>query len=298
MENCIFCEIVKGDSPASIVFEDQICVVFMDIQPVNHGHALVIPKVHAASLSELAPDIGGYLFQAAQRTAQAIRSSSQMRCEGINLFLADGEAAGQEVFHVHLHVIPRYSGDGFGFNFSDRYWQKPSREELDASAKTIITGLVQQQDEVEAFWQAYTASLPDGVRPPGSYDVWAFGDTEEMANELGQLVRAGIKTATCSLLWEYEAEGDEDLPKAGDVSVITNGQGAPLCVIETVEVEVKAFGQVDEAFAYDEGEGVRSLAYWRSAHWKSFTRVCGSIGREPTETMPLICERFRLVFPK
>jgi uncharacterized protein YhfF/diadenosine tetraphosphate (Ap4A) HIT family hydrolase len=297
MDNCIFCEIVKGDSPASIIFEDQTCIAFMDIQPVNLGHALVIPKVHAASLSELNPDIGGHLFQAAQRTAQAIRKS-QIRCEGINLFLADGEAAGQDVFHVHLHVIPRYSGDGFGFNFSDQYWQKPSREELDASAKIIVAGFVEQQPAVEAFWRAYTASLPEGVQPPDSYDVWSFGDTEEMADELGQLVQAGIKTATCSLMWEYEAEGDEDLPRAGDVSVITDGQGVPLCVIETVEVEVKPFDRVDEAFAYDEGEGDRSLAHWRSAHWKFFTRVCGSIDREPVETMPLICERFRVVFPK
>ena len=297
MDNCIFCEIVKGDSTASIIFEDQTCLVFMDIQPVNPGHALVIPKVHAASLSELDPDIGGRLFQAAQLTAQAIRKS-QIRCEGINLFLADGKAAGQDVFHVHLHVIPRYSGDGFGFNFSDQYWKKPSREELDASAKNIAAGFVEQQPAVEAFWRAYTDSHPEGVRSPDSYDVWSFGDTEEMADELGQLVQAGIKTATCSLMWEYEAEGDDGLPKAGDVSVITDGQGAPLCVIETVEVEVKPFGQVDEAFAYDEGEGERSLAYWRSAHWKFFTRVCGSIGREPVETMPLVCERFRVVFPK
>jgi uncharacterized protein YhfF/diadenosine tetraphosphate (Ap4A) HIT family hydrolase len=296
MDNCIFCDIVNGDSPASIIFEDQTCVVFMDIQPVNLGHALVIPKVHAASLSELDPGIGGHLFQAAQRTAQAIRRS-QMRCEGVNLFLADGEAAGQDVFHVHLHVIPRYNGDGFGFNFSDQYWQKPSREELEASAKIIIAGFVEQHPAIEAFWRAYTTSLPEGVRPPDSYDVWSFGDTEEMADELGQLVQAGIKTATCSLLWEYKPEGDEDLPKAGDVSVITDGQGAPLCVIEMVEVEVTPFGQVDEAFAYDEGEGDRSLEYWHSAHWKFFTRMCGSIGREPVETMPLVCERFRVVFP-
>jgi histidine triad (HIT) family protein len=297
MDDCIFCDIVNGDSPASIIFEDQTCVVFMDIQPVNLGHALVIPKVHASSLSELDPDIGGHLFQASQRTAQAIRRS-QMRCEGINLFLADGEAAGQDVFHVHLHVIPRYSGDGFGFNFSDQYWQKPSREELDASAKIIIAGFVEHQPAVEAFWRAYTATLSEGAQPPDFYDVWSFGDTEEMADELGQLVQAGIKTATCSLMWEYESERNEDLPKAGDVSVITDGQGAPLCVIETVEVEVKPFGKVDEVFAYDEGEGERSLAYWRNAHWDFFTRVCGSIGREPVKTMPLICERFRVVFPR
>ena len=155
-----------------------------------------------------------------------------------------------------------------------------------------------RQSEVEAFWQAYLASLPEGsVSSPGSYEAWSFCDNEEAANELGDLVKAGIKTATCSLVWAYEAE-NEELPKVGDISIITDWDGEPLCVIETTEVQVKAFNEVDEKFAYDEGEGDRSLAYWQKVHWDVFSRECSAMGREPTETMPLLCERFRVVFPR
>ncbi len=136
MDHCVFCEVVGGSSTASIVFQDEVCIVFMDIQPINPGHMLVVPKEHSASLSELKPDMGAHLFNVAQHMAQAIRRSD-VRCEGINIFLADGEAAGQEVFHVHLHVLPRYSGDDFGLQFSESYGEKPGREELDAIAKDI-----------------------------------------------------------------------------------------------------------------------------------------------------------------
>ena len=154
-----------------------------------------------------------------------------------------------------------------------------------------------KQSEVEAFWQAYLASLPEGVEPPSSYEAWSFCDNEEAANELGDLVKAGIKTATCSLVWEYEAE-NEELPQVGDVSIITNWDGDPLCIIETIEVQVKAFNEVEKEFAYDEGEGDRSLVYWRRVHWDVFSKECLAIGQESTETMPLVCERFRVVFPQ
>jgi uncharacterized protein YhfF len=151
--------------------------------------------------------------------------------------------------------------------------------------------------EVEAFWQAYLASLPEGSEPPlGSYEAWSFCDNEKDANELGDLVRAGKKTATCSLVWAYEAENEEP-PVVGDLSIITNWDGEPLCIIETTEVQIKPFNQVDEGFAYDEGEGDRSLAYWRKVHWDVFSRECAAIGRMPAETMPLVCERFRVIFP-
>ena len=89
----------------------------MDIFPVNPGHVLVIPTSHSAFLAELDPEAGAELFRVAQRVAAALRRSDP-RCEGVNLFLADGEAAGQEIFHVHLHVIPRQRGDGSGFRFT------------------------------------------------------------------------------------------------------------------------------------------------------------------------------------
>jgi histidine triad (HIT) family protein len=108
----------------------------MDIQPVNPGHVLVIPVSHVACLAELDPDSGADLFRVGQRVAAAIRRSD-LRCEGVNLLLADGEAAGQEVFHVHLHVIPRYRGDGSGFRFGGRTVSAPARSELDRIAEKL-----------------------------------------------------------------------------------------------------------------------------------------------------------------
>jgi len=136
MTSCIFCKIVEGSAPSSNVYEDDICLAFMDIQPVNPGHVLVIPKVHYTDLSDLPADVGGHLFQVAQRIALSLPKTG-IKNEGVDLFLANGEAAGQEVFHVHLHVIPRYKGDGFGFRFGPDYENLPERSELDAIAVQI-----------------------------------------------------------------------------------------------------------------------------------------------------------------
>jgi diadenosine tetraphosphate (Ap4A) HIT family hydrolase len=97
---------------------------------------LVIPNAHASNLADMDEDSGAHIFKIAQRMAGALRKSG-LKCEGVNLFLADGEAAFQDVFHVHLHVIPRYKGDGFKFEFSPSYYQLPSREELDHAAGQI-----------------------------------------------------------------------------------------------------------------------------------------------------------------
>jgi diadenosine tetraphosphate (Ap4A) HIT family hydrolase len=97
MPSCVFCEIIAGRSAASVVHRDDQCIAFMDICPVTRGHLLVVPITHATYLSDLDPAVGGTLFTVAQRLAGAIRRSG-FKVEGINLFLADGEAAGQEVF--------------------------------------------------------------------------------------------------------------------------------------------------------------------------------------------------------
>ncbi len=148
---------------------------------------------------------------------------------------------------------------------------------------------------IDAFWQRYLATLPSGAPRPAGYTAWAFGDGPEMADELGALVVEGAKTATCGLLWEYEADGDP-VPVPGDLSIITAGDGRPLCIIKTTEITVQPFNTVDARFAYDEGEGDRSYDYWREGHWRFFTRACERLGREASETMPVVCERFRVVF--
>lgn len=129
----IFADIVAGRAPSSKVYEDAEVLAFMDIRPMTPGHLLVIPKVAARSLAELDPAVGGKLFQIGQRLAAALRES-EVACDGVNLFLADGEVAGQEVFHVHLHVIPRTPGDGFGLRFRAT---GPTRADLDYLAASI-----------------------------------------------------------------------------------------------------------------------------------------------------------------
>jgi histidine triad (HIT) family protein len=136
---CIFCRILAGSAPASFLYRDDYCAAFMDIQPVNPGHLLIIPNDHASSLAETDPETVAQLMRVAHRMTAALRASG-LRCEGVNLFLADGEAAGQEVFHVHLHVLPRYRGDGFGLRFGPDYSKRP-RAELDDAARLIRQAL-------------------------------------------------------------------------------------------------------------------------------------------------------------
>lgn len=118
-----------------MVYEDERLVGFMDLHPVNPGHVLLVPKKHAAHMADLDEEIGTQAFRVAMRMQQAIRASG-VRCEGINLFVADGEAAFQEVFHFHLHVIPRFEGDAFKIHAD---WKEAPRGELDQVANDIRT---------------------------------------------------------------------------------------------------------------------------------------------------------------
>jgi len=138
MDDCIFCKIIWHAGAASIVHEDDVSLAFMDTNPLAPGHLLVVPKQHCAYLSELKDEIGGHLFRVAMRLNRAVRASG-LRCEGVNLLLADGEAAGQEVFHVHLHLFPRFSGDTFRVEADSPLY--PSRAELDSTAKQIRQAL-------------------------------------------------------------------------------------------------------------------------------------------------------------
>lgn len=139
MADCIFCSILAGDLPASFVYRDDLVAAFMDIRPVNFGHLLVVPIRHAPSMADVTPEEAGNLMRVAQRATAALRAST-LKCEGVNYFLADGEAAMQEVFHAHLHVFPRFKGDEFGLRFSPEYYtRRPVRQDLDQQAQELRT---------------------------------------------------------------------------------------------------------------------------------------------------------------
>ncbi len=151
--------------------------------------------------------------------------------------------------------------------------------------------------QIDEFWQSYLdAQDPVQYDTAGTYEAWSFGNTPEMADDLGALVLQGIKTATASLVWAYEHE-EERYPRIGDLSIILDSAGKPLCIIETTQIEIGPFNAVDERQAYEEGEGDRTLAYWRKVHWEFFSEECESIGKAPNDTMPILCERFKMIFP-
>ena len=132
----IFSKILAGEAPASFVYRDERVAAFMDIRPLNTGHVLVVPVQPTTYLSDLDDATAAQMFVVARRVAAAIRQSG-VKCEGINLFLADGEAAGQDVFHVHLHVFPRFADDGFGLKLPPHYPHLPERAALDELAGRI-----------------------------------------------------------------------------------------------------------------------------------------------------------------
>jgi diadenosine tetraphosphate (Ap4A) HIT family hydrolase len=132
-EPCVFCDIVAGRVESSQVYSDGHVIAFMDIRPLTPGHLLVVPRVHADGLEALPDDLGARVFTVAHQLGRALRISD-LPCAGVNMFLADGVAAGQEVFHVHLHVIPRNPGDGFRLKARPR---TPGRGDLEASAERV-----------------------------------------------------------------------------------------------------------------------------------------------------------------
>lgn len=140
--------------------------------------------------------------------------------------------------------------------------------------------------DVEAFWRRFVAAT--GI--DGPYTAWGFGSSPEMATELGLLVCDGPKRATAGRRADYG--DDEPLPAAGDLAVILDGEARPLCVIRTTAVEERAFGDVDEEFAWTEGEGDRSLAYWREEHIRFFSGYGGSVD----EATPVVLARFELLW--
>jgi histidine triad (HIT) family protein len=133
---CIFCRIVAGREKASFVAQGTDAVAFLDLHPINEGHTLVVPRKHAPSIGEVDEVAAVAMWSMARRIAAALRVSG-LRCEALNFFLADGAAAGQEVFHSHLHVIPRFEGDGFGIKFPPHYGAAAERKALDDIAARL-----------------------------------------------------------------------------------------------------------------------------------------------------------------
>lgn len=136
MPRTVFEKIVTGEFEGSFVFKDELCVGFMDLNALNDGHILIVPRVAVARLTDLDPNVAAHLFKIAQKILKAIETS-EIKCDGANLFMSDGEIAGQEVPHVHLHIVPRFIGDGIKISFGKAF-QRADRSELNRIAAKIV----------------------------------------------------------------------------------------------------------------------------------------------------------------
>ena len=152
-----------------------------------------------------------------------------------------------------------------------------------------------EMSSVEEMWDAFVNANPQMADVDTKYSAWHFCDNEADANELAELVQAGQKRATAGALWAYEAEG-EAIPLVGDFSVITDWDGRARCIIRATAVDVVPFEAVSTEFASAEGEGDGSLEYWREVHWAAFGREMDLLGMTLTKDMPVVCERFDVVF--
>ena len=134
--HCIFCDLIKGAAEVSICYEDATAIAFMDIQPVNAGHVLVVPRAHYETLQDIPREVGLHLYQVAARLIPVVQKVSG--AADMNVVVNSGPAAGQNVFHYHIHLIPRKHGDGFDIPLPFPGSQMPDRTMLDAMAAQII----------------------------------------------------------------------------------------------------------------------------------------------------------------
>lgn len=160
---------------------------------------------------------------------------------------------------------------------------------MDAS----LDNTVPRDARIDAFWSAFCAAT--GVDPASPYQAWYFGDSPAQARELADLVVHGPKRATASLAAVCE-RFPEAAPILGGYSVVTEFDGTPRCVIRTTWLDTRPLAQVDAQFAWDEGEGDRTLADWMDGHRRFFARECARLGIAFGDNPPVVLERFELLW--
>jgi len=131
MENCIFCKIIKGDIPCTKVYEDENILSFLDIAPANKGHCLIMPKEHYETIIDAPEEIINYSLKVTKKIARAM--SSSLGNEGFNVLINSYKVAGQLVPHLHIHLIPRFNGDGINLNWRPRKYK--DKEIIDFAEK-------------------------------------------------------------------------------------------------------------------------------------------------------------------
>ena len=137
MDNCIFCKIANGEIPAATLYEDENFRVILDLGPASKGHALILPKSHAANIYELSDEMAAKAMVLAKKMATAMTEA--LKCDGFNIVQNNGEAAGQTVFHFHMHLIPRYKGDNVGITWTPGELSDKDKEEILSKVKEQLS---------------------------------------------------------------------------------------------------------------------------------------------------------------
>jgi len=172
----------------------------------------------------------------------------------------------------------------------------PSGETASASGPDGTSLPAPDRAAADAFWADYAAAHPGVVRVAPDYTVESFGDSPRLADALLREVTHGAKRATAELATAYHADGDQ-LPRIGSHWIACDGRGHPAIIMRSTELRLATFDEVDEAFAYDEGEDDRTLASWRREHRRYWERTCAARGVEWSEDDEIVLERFRVVWP-
>ena len=133
--HCIFCDLIRGAAEVSICYEDATAIAFLDIQPVNAGHVLVVPREHYEVLQDIPKEVGAHLYQVAAKLIPVVQTAAD--ATDMNIVVNSGAAAGQNVMHYHIHLIPRKNGDGFDVPLPFTGSVMPNRQQLDAMAALI-----------------------------------------------------------------------------------------------------------------------------------------------------------------
>ena len=128
MDNCIFCKIANGEIPSATLYEDEDFRVILDLGPASKGHALILPITHAANIYELSDELAGKAMILAKKMAKKLTDA--LNCDGFNIVQNNGEVAGQTVFHFHMHLIPRYKGDGVGLTWTPGKLSDEDRDDI------------------------------------------------------------------------------------------------------------------------------------------------------------------------
>jgi histidine triad (HIT) family protein len=198
--HCTFCDLVRGAGEVSACYEDADAVAFMDIQPVNPGHVLVVPREHHESLFDVPRELGAHLFAVTMRVAGAVKRVTQ--CEGMNIIVSSGAAAGQDEPHYHVHIIPRREADGFDVQLPFERSEMPDRTLLDATAARISAALrdpmrhdrphsgrvgdpgrTSERSRTTTRTEGRTGQRPSGGRGSGGARGWSGAPSDAVTRE-------------------------------------------------------------------------------------------------------------------